>query len=402
MRILVLSWEYPPNVIGGMGKHVTELTPALAQLGLDVHIVTPRLNGGKDCEVVSPGVTVHRVDAPTAAEASDIYTSAWQANRALEGALEKLWAEVGSFDLIHAHDWLTSFAAIALKLAQKCPLIATIHATERGRARGAILHNDLQKSIHSAEWRLTYEAWRLIACSRFMADEIGQYFEVPYEKIDIIPNGIDLVPFEEHNLQSTPAFRALYAQPDEDIIFSVGRIVHEKGLHILLNSAPQILEKHPSAKFVIAGTGPALDWLRHLAWETGIGDKVLFPGFISDEDRNRLFKLASCAVFPSLYEPFGIVALEAMAAGCPVVISKVGGLAEVVEDGKTGITITPEDPASTARGVLRAINPGDDTICRQVENAQNVVRDVYSWENTAAQTLEVYERVVGERAQVDW
>lgn len=401
MRVLILTWEYPPNVVGGLGKHVAELVPALARLGLEMHVATPRMEGGELRETTPEGITIHRVDAPAAAEAPDIHTKAWQFNRALEGMLERLWAEVGGFDLIHAHDWLTSFAAIAMKLGHRCPLVATMHATERGRNRGGDLKDNLQKSIHNAEWRLTFESWRVIACSRYMASEIGRYFQVPQAKIDVIPNGVDPAPFERAKTRITPAFRALYARPDQDIVFSVGRMVHEKGFQVLIAAAPKVLAEHPSARFVIAGTGPALDWLRQLAWDIGIGDKVLFPGFISNEDRNRLFGLAACAAFPSLYEPFGIVALEAMAAGCPVVVSRVGGLSEVVEDGTTGLLVNPDDPDDTARKVLEVLKQPEAT-ARRVAAARQAAQETFSWSQIARQTRAVYERVIQERSETDW
>jgi glycogen synthase len=401
VRVLVLSWEYPPHVVGGLGQHVAELVPHLARLGVDVHLVSPRLKGGQRREEVATGLTVHRVDVSPAANVPDIYTKSWQVNRALEGALKTLWDEVDGFDLIHAHDWLTSFAAIARKLGHRCPLLTTMHATERGRAQGAHLQTDLQKLIHNAEWQLTFEAWRIIACSQFMADEIKRYFMVPHEKIDVIPNGVDPAPFEAAGEEITPSFRALYARPDQKIVFSVGRMVHEKGLQVLIGAAPEILAERPSTRFVVAGMGPALDWLRKMAWDIGVGENFLFPGFVSDEDRNRLFAMSACAVFPSLYEPFGIVALEAMAAGCPVIVSRVGGLAEVVEHGETGLLVPPDDAKAIADRVLQTLNDAAGTRAR-VEAARQTAKEIYSWSHIARDTLAVYEGIVRERTVTAW
>jgi glycogen(starch) synthase len=397
MRVLMLSWEYPPHVVGGLGKHVTELIPALARQGVEVHLLTPRWAGGEPREIAA-GITIHRVDPGTYND--NLYTTAWQTNLALEQYIERLWQEIGGFDLIHAHDWLVAFAASALKRKFRTPLLATIHATEKGRGRGN-LWNDLSQAIHSAEWWLTYEAWRIIACSAFMAQEVIHYFNVPSDKVDVVPNGVDLAPFRKYDGVDLSGFRAMYALPEEQIVFNVGRVVYEKGVHVLVEAVPRVLAAHPQAKFVIAGRGDMLDALRRRAWELGVGQKVLFCGYISDEDRNRLYKVAHCAVFPSLYEPFGIVALEAMAARCPVVVSEVGGLREVVRHGETGITVYPDNPASLAWGILHTLQHPEWTATR-VENAARVVERDYNWDLIAQQTVAIYQRIIRERAAVIW
>ncbi|MBC7265243.1 MAG: glycosyltransferase family 4 protein, partial [Chloroflexi bacterium] len=340
MRVLMLSWEYPPHIVGGLGRHVTELVPALARQGVEVEVVTPRWAGGEAREASPSGAVIHRVDPPDVGLA-DIFTSAWQTNtRLAEFAAPLVRPDpAGSSsrcraDILHAHDWLVSFAAVALKTNFHIPLLATIHATERGRGHG-YLGSDMSRAIHNAEWWLTFEAWRVICCSGYMASEVMGFFHVPPDKLDVIPNGVDTSVFDALDEEDLSYFRTMYALPDERIVFYVGRVVHEKGLHILVEAVPKVLSEHPEAKFVIAGTGGMLEALRRRAWELGVGPKVLFTGYIPDEARNRLYKVADVAVFPSLYEPFGIVALEAMAARTPVVASDVGGLHEVVKHGET-------------------------------------------------------------------
>lgn len=399
MRVLMLSWEYPPHVVGGLGKHVAELLPAQAGLGLEVHLVAPRFAGGESRERIGPAV-VHRVE-PAAQGEANFYTFAWQTNLMLEEYASRLWSELGGFDIIHAHDWLVAFSACALKRVYHAPLVATIHATERGRGRGE-LHGDQSRAINDVEWWLTYEAWRVICCSQYMAEEVRGYFGTPADKIDVIPNGVDPTPFQRWEGADLSAFRAMYALPEEKIVFYVGRIVYEKGLETLVRAVPLVLKDFPLAKFVIAGTGPHLEPAQRLAWELGVGPKVLFTGRISDDDRNRLFKVADCAVFPSLYEPFGIVALEAMAAKCPVVVSEVGGLKEVVRHAETGITVYPGNPESVAWGILHTLQHPEWTRLR-VENAYHTVLEEYNWPRIAGLTMGVYQRVVEERRRVtDW
>ncbi len=398
MRGLMLSWEYPPHVVGGLGKHVAGLLPALAGQGVEVHLVTPRWAGGEP-EERADGAVVHRVDPPRVNH-SDYYTAAWQTNLKMEGVCEQLWGEVGGFDLIHAHDWLVAFAANALKHNFKTPLLSTIHATERGRNRGS-LTNELQRAINNVEWWLTYESWRVICCSAFMAGEVMGFFDLPADKVDVVPNGVDTARFDRLEGVDLGRFRIMYALPSERIVFYVGRLVREKGLHTLVEAVPRVLAVYPQAKFVIAGTGPMAGELRHRAGELGVTPKILFTGFISDEDRDRLYKLADCAVFPSLYEPFGIVALEAMAAKTPVVVSEVGGLREVVEHGQTGVTVYPDNPDSLAWGILHTLQHPEWAEAR-VKNAYQRVLNEYNWDRIAGKTLAIYERIVRERAATEW
>lgn len=398
MRILMLSWEFPPHVVGGLGKHVAELVPALARQHMDIHLVTPAHQGQAGEEVIE-GVTVHRVAAPTVGF-PDFYTQAVQTNRALQRHAEHIITRMGSFDLIHNHDWLTSFAAEGLKHTYKLPLVSTVHATERGRGRG-YLSGDQAQRINDAEWRLTYESWRVICTTHYMVGEVQEYFGTPVDKVDIVPNGIDPTPFQALEQVDLGNFRRQYAAPDEKLVLYVGRIVHEKGVDTLVRSATQVLSAVPQAKFVVAGKGPELQRLRDLVESLHLWEKVLMAGFISDDERNRLYKVADCAVFPSLYEPFGIVALEAMAARTPVVVSEVGGLREVVRHAETGITIYPNNVDSCAWGIVHTLQH-PRWAQQRVDNAYQEVLTVYNWDTIARQTIQVYQRAVDERAHTAW
>jgi glycogen(starch) synthase len=397
MRVLMLAWEYPPHVVGGLGRHVAEIAPALAKQGVELCIVTPKWAGG-DVTEKSPGLTILRVDPPSVAM-PDYYTAVWQTNLKLKEVASRL-CQGEDIQLVHNHDWLTVFSAVALKRSFKLPLVSTVHATERGRAHGQLLDSQ-QRAIHSAEWWLTYESWRVICCSQFMANEVATYFGVPSDKIDVIPNGVNADRFARWEGVDLSLFRSMYALPWEQTVFYVGRIVQEKGLHVLLEAAPRVLVEHPSAKFVIAGTGYSLDSLRSRAWDLGVGEKALFTGYIPDDDRDRLFRISSCAVFPSLYEPFGIVALEAMAARTPVVVSLVGGLQEVVEHAETGITVYPDNPESLAWGINHTL-ARPDWAAQRAQNAHRMVLEEFNWDRIAQQTIEVYQRVIDERSTAGW
>ncbi len=425
MRILMLSWEYPPHIVGGLGAHVGALAPELARAGVEVRVLTPRLKGGAKTEVIGekggkrkkgtrgtrgrkgtrgtkgkskPQSVVERVNLQSPISNLDFFSDVQAINRRLEARGRELF-DAREFDLIHVHDWLVAFAGIALKHAYKTPLLATIHATERGRGRGG-LNGETAQAINATEWWLTYEAWRVITTSGFMADEVKSFFQVPSDKVGIVPNGVDSTPFDALGKRDLP-FRARWARKDERIVFSVGRVVHEKGAQVLLEAAPHVLAEFPDVKFIVAGTGWLVDTLKRRAVELGIAEKFIVAGFISDDERNRLLKVADVAVFPSLYEPFGIVALEAMAAKCPVVVSEVGGLREVVRHAETGITVYPDNAESLAWGILHTLKH-PDWAKQRAARAYRVVQSDFAWKRIAARTKEVYERVVRERKKVTW
>jgi glycosyltransferase involved in cell wall biosynthesis len=188
-------------------------------------------------------------------------------------------------------------------------------------------------------------------------------------------------------------FRAKYGDPNDKIVFSISRLVYEKGVHQLVQAAPQVLAECPEARILIAGRGPETDNLKRQAANLHVADRVNFIGFISDKDRSQLFRTAACAVFPSLYEPFGIVALEAMAMMCPVIVSDVGGFSEMVKHMETGITVYPDDANSIAWGILQTLNY-PSLAHNYALKARQSVELLFNWPRIAGLTIEVYQRVL--------
>jgi len=405
MKVLMLSWEYTPHIVGGLGKHVVEIVPELIADGVEVHLVTPRFKGGESTEPLnlpdgSPaqnGSTLYRID-PSGTQ-GDFFANTWHDNILVQGFCNHLIRQQGGFDLIHNHDWLSGFAAITLKHDFHLPLLSTIHATEMGR-NGGRLWEQMQHSIHMAEWWTVYESWRVIACSQYMSWEVQTYFGAPPDKIDVIPNGVDPRRFDALQGLDLAAFRRGYARTDQPIVYYVGRMVPQKGISTIIEAAPLVLREWPGVKFVLAGGGH-VDDLRAKANALGVSENIIFTGRVPDEVRDGLFKVADVAVFPSVYEPFGIVALEAMAAGTPVVVSDVGGLSEVVDMHETGIKVYPSDPGSLAWGILHTLhNP--QWSHQRAENANRVARTQYNWDLIAGMTVDVYNRVVREANASDW
>lgn len=398
MRVLIISWEFPPHMIGGLGKHVVELAATLMAQGWQVVVLTPQISGGEPHEITAEGVHVYRTAVADMAYGFISFNA--EVNELLDQAGRTLAEAVGGFDLIHVHDWLTAPAGIALKYAWKIPLIATIHATERGRGQGRLLGPQAER-INTIEWSLTFEAWRVIACSQFMAAQVNAYFATPWDKIDVVPNGVSILPNPFATTAHRQAFRRYYAEDDQPIAYYVGRIVYEKGLHILLDAWPKVLRSYAQARLVIAGAGPYLGELQDQASWLGIQDSVIFSGFITDAERDQLYHVADVAVFPSLYEPFGMVALEAMAACCPVVVAATGGLIEVVRSHETGLLIQPGNPQSLAWGLLHTLQNPEWTTAR-VTTAFQEARDNYGWSIIAERTAATYEQVKAEWDRGDW
>lgn len=397
MNVLHIAWEYPPHIVGGLGRHVAELLPALAGQGVKLAVVTPRLRDGPPAEF-DEGIAVRRVHVPDLWR-GDYPSFVSAVAPLLIEAAQKLQTELGTFDLIHAHDWLATEVGVALKHRWQVPLLATIHATERGRGRGS-LHGDAAKRINDLEWQLTFEAWRVIVCSRFMAGQIADYFQTPPDKIDVVPNGVHISGMPFGDADHWVAFRRRFVSDEHRMAFYVGRIVYEKGLHVLLDAWPTVTAA-VDAHLVIAGTGESLEQLKALAAALGLGTTVTFTGFITNEDRDRLYHAADLAVFPSLYEPFGIVALEALANACPIVVSNAGGLAEVVQHGVTGLVAPADDPRALADAIVASLSRPDMARARAAA-ALREIRDYYTWPRIACATIEVYERIVDEWRSGSW
>lgn len=395
MKILMLSWEYPPKNIGGLSTHVYYLSHALVAAGNDVHVITCE-EGTAPIEEYDKGVYVHRVE-PYKIETDDFIKWVMQLNFAMVEKATSIIKKEGYFDIIHAHDWLATFAARTIKWAFNIPIVCTIHATEYGRNNG--IKTDMQRYISSVEWMLSYDSWKVITCSNYMRQQISDVFSTPWDKIWVIPNGV-----ETHNFDfefDWLEFRRKFAIDDEKIIFFIGRHVFEKGVHNLIEAAPQIVNGCSRAKFIIAGKGPMSDELIDRVKSMGLTSKFLFTGYMDDDTRNKLYRVANVAVFPSLYEPFGIVALEAMSAGCPVVVSDTGGLGEIVEHRVNGLKAICGMPQSYGDNILEILR--DDALASNLkENAYKTVYEKYTWDKVSELTIKLYNSVKEETSGTEW
>ena len=387
MKILMLTWEYPPRVVGGIARVVYDLSKTLLKDGHDVTVVTYR-EGDAPYFEDDKGVKVYRVDNYMI-NPNNFIDWIMQLNFNLVAKANELIAKEGNFDVIHAHDWLVAYAAKTLKNSFNIPIVATIHATESGRNSG--IHDETQRYINDTEWMLTYEASEVIVNSNYMKNELQRLFGLPYEKINVVPNGVNLNLF--NGIERDYNFRRRYAMDNEKIILFMGRLVYEKGVQHLIAAMPKILNGYHDSKLIICGKGGMLDELKAEANALGLGQKVYFAGYMNGKDVQRMYKAADIAVFPSTYEPFGIVALEAMLSENPVVVSDIGGLNEIVQHRENGMKAYCGNPNSIADSILELLY--DHKLCADItKKAKNKVRNEYNWSKIAQDTHFTYQKAI--------
>ena len=387
MRIMMLTWEYPPRIVGGIARVVYDLSHMFAKKGHEVHVITYKEGNTKEFEK-DDGVYVHRIETYPI-NANNLIDWVMQFNFCVIEKAADVIKEFGKFDVIHAHDWLVAYSARAIKNSYKIPLVATIHATESGRNKG--IHDRNQGYVNDVEWLLTYEASDVICNSMFMKNEIKNLFGKPSEHVHVIPNGINIHKFDEKYRDWD--FRRNYASDNEKIVFFAGRIVYEKGIQVLLDAIPKIIQNYNDVKFVIAGRGPCLDELKEQANRLGIANRVYFTGYLNDVQITKMYKAIDVAVFPSLYEPFGIVALEGMLSGAATVVADTGGLNEIVSHGIDGLKSYSGNCNSLADSILEALFNHD--LCVQMaKNAHDKVVSEFNWDVIARKTMDVYKETI--------
>ena len=388
MKILMLTWEYPPRIVGGIARVVHDLSKRLIKDGHEVTVVTYRDSADVPEYENDKGVNVYRVDNYMI-HPNNFIDWIMQLNFNMLSKATEIINKEGGFDVIHAHDWLVTYAAKSLKNAYDIPIVATIHATEAGRNSG--IHDETQRYINDTEWMLTYEATEVIVNSNYMKNEIQRLFGLPFDKINVIPNGINLSNFT--GIERDYDFRRQYAMDNEKIILYVGRLVYEKGVQHLIAAMPKILSNYHDAKLIIAGRGGMMDELRAEANNLGLNDKIYFTGYLNSKQVQKMYKCADVAVFPSTYEPFGIVALEAMLAGVPTVVSDVGGLDEIVTHGVDGMKSYAGNANSIADSVTALLY--DHQLATNVsKKAKQKVKEQFNWEKIAQDTHFTYEKAI--------
>ena len=384
MKILMVSWEYPPVVIGGLGRHVHHLATELAAAGHEVVVLSRRPTGTDPKSHPTTDEVAEGVRVIAAAQDPHEFTfgadmMAW--TMAMGHAMTRAGLSLKDWrpDLVHAHDWLVAHPAVALAEFFDVPLVSTIHATEAGRHSGWV-SGEVSRQVHALESWLVHETDSLIACSASMREEITELFAPGLSEVNVIPNGIDTDgwPF---------TMRESHDGPAELLYF--GRLEYEKGVHDAIAALPRIRRAHPGTTLTIAGEGTQYDFLVEQARKHRVVKAVNFVGRLEHSDLLAALRRADAAVLPSHYEPFGIVALEAAATGIPLVTSNAGGLGEAVIDGVTGLSYPPRDIAALTAAVCTALDDPVAAQDRAIAARERLTSD-FSWPTVAEQTGAVY------------
>ncbi|HWF49754.1 MAG TPA: glycosyltransferase family 4 protein [Solirubrobacteraceae bacterium] len=386
----MISWEYPPVIEGGLGRHVRKLSEHLVKDGVEMHVLT-RGSGRLPVEEERHGVIVHRVREPPYPKDIDAFVRWVDAMNADMYEMGMELCERLEFDLVHSHDWLVAGAAQRVARRIGRPWLTTIHATEFGRHQGYVKTYP-QSHIHASERKMARRADAVITCSRYMGSHVATVFGVPSERITVIPNGIDPRDLEPV-VADLPALRARYASPEERLVLLVGRLVYEKGFHLALDALAPVIKRSGNVRFVVAGTGTAEAELKRQARRLGLRAHGSFLGWVGDDMLHSLYRVAEIAIVPSIYEPFGLVALEAMASGCLCIVADTGGLREVVPgDGTVGLRFPSRDSAALGE-LLEQVLTDDAGRTRLVAEARaHVLR--FDWVAVAGRTRELYEGMV--------
>jgi len=378
---LMLTWEFPPRIIGGISTHVYHLSRALVEKGTSVRVITCDFPNAPAEEIID-GVPVSRVDSGRVPE-SNFLLWIYHLNSQMISKTTELF-ETERFDLIHAHDWVVGRAAVELKNRLGLPLISTIHATEIGR--GGSLDGEYRRKVRDIERLLVEQSDGIICCSNYMLDHIQYVLGAVKTKIRVIPNGVEASRF---NNGRQPQLIPTGVSEDRKTILYVGRIVREKGIFTLLDAFEKLRKQGKDVSLVLVGEGPLKEDLAKEVLRRKLNDRVKLAGFVDEKKLVSLYNSSDAFVLPSHYEPFGMVALEAMASRVPVVVSDVGGLSEIVEDGITGVKVPAANPSTLAEGILRVLE--DRELSEQLkENAYRAVQERYRWDMIAEKTIEAY------------
>ena len=296
--------------------------------------------------------------------------------------------EVGDrydFDVVHGHDWLVASAGDHLAKRFRCPFVVTIHATEYGRHQGWVDKHP-QSYIHGVERWMANRAERVITCSAYMREHVADIYGLEEERIAVIPNGID--PSELVPVDDLDTLRARFAEPDERLVLLVGRLVYEKGFQLALEALPGLIERVGNVRFLVAGSGTAEAELREQASELGLDEHGTFLGWIGDDVLHSLYRIADLTVVPSIYEPFGLVALEAMASGCPCLVADTGGLREVVPQRERGPALPLARPGVAGQMAERLLTDAALRDRLVAEASEHVLS--FDWADVARQAGPLY------------
>jgi glycosyltransferase involved in cell wall biosynthesis len=379
MKIAMIGWEYPPFKSGGLATHCYGLTRSLADKNIKVYFFMPKTKHKANSD--QPNLVIKEVgeteifpyDRPEdKALAGNFFEAVHRYNQLVVAKVKAVAKVEGKFDFIHAHDWLTMEAATILKEEMGVPMVLTIHSTEYDRS-GWLNPNQWFIDI---EKKGMEKADRIIAVSHLTK-------RVIVEKYGINPNIISVV----HN--------AVYPFPEgkkQEIVLFLGRLTIQKGAEFFLKAARKVLDYEPDVIFVVAGEGDMLPRLIDQAVDLGISNRVIFTGRLTEEEVKYIYGISSVYIMPSVSEPFGITALEAISAGTPTIASKTAGVCETFDNCIKVDFWDTDEIASKIIPLLRY----ESLRKTLAENGKQEI-ELFTWDNVAGKTIDVYNGINVER-----
>jgi glycogen(starch) synthase len=414
MKIAVLVYEYPPKIVGGLGTYAAEITRKFVLMDHDVTVFTMNDDAGTlPTREIWRGIEIHR---PLHIDVSDSLPDViaddikkWGRGLNLFGKLlvynyltasklinELIKKEGIKYDVVVAHDWLSVMGGVTVKKESGLPLAFHVHSTEKGRTLG-----NGSSVVSNIELRGATMANMIITVSYAMKDELIQ-LGFPRDKIYVSYNGVDPQKYTPESVspEQLRKIRESYGLKDNDLmILFLGRLVGVKGVDKLIMAMPHVLMKIPKAKLVIVGVGDLQEYLTNLVKTMRLDDYVKFRfDFISEEERILHYAACDVAVFPSLYEPFGIVALEAMSMERPVVVGAAGvsGMREIViccSEEQCGYHIDPNNPSDIAWGITSALESPERRKWLGKNGRKRVLKE-FTWTRIAEKTVNLYEQLL--------
>ncbi|MCJ7559095.1 glycosyltransferase family 4 protein [Candidatus Bathyarchaeota archaeon] len=414
MKIAVLVYEYPPKIVGGLGTYAAEITRKFVLMDHDVTVFTMNDDGGTlPTREIWRGIEIHR---PLHIDVSDSLPDViaedikkWGRGLHLFSKLlvynyltaaklinELIKKEGVKYDVVVAHDWLSVMGGITVKKEVGLPLAFHVHSTEKGRTLG-----NGSSVVSNIELRGANIADMIVTVSYAMKDELIQ-LGFPRDKIYVSYNGVDPQKYNPGSVSAERVrkIRVSYGLKEDNLmILFLGRLVGVKGVDKLIMAMPHILSKIPKARLVIVGVGDLQEYLTNLVRTMRLDEYVKFRfDFISEEERILHYAACDVAVFPSLYEPFGIVALEAMSMERPVVVGAAGvsGMREIVvccNEEQCGYHIDPNNPSDIAWGIISALESPEKRKWLG-KNGRKRVLNEFTWSKIAEKTVELYEKML--------
>lgn len=382
----MISWEYPPAIAGGVAAHVDGLAHAMAAAGHEVVVIT-RTHPGVDADAVLGGVRVLRADTEMPWLDGGELARVASGNHRLVARAAMLGTWVP--DVVHAHDWTAAWAGDVLASLTGVPLVTTLHGTERSR-HGGHLPPGPSTDVNAVEWWAAFRSDRLVTGTRLMVREIVDGFELDPAAVHRIPNGIDPGWWRSDGPDANDP------DPQGPLVLTWGRVQYEKGFQVLARAMSTLRQRLPGIHCTIAGRGSFLPELQSQVDIEGVNDIVDLPGFVADPELRALIHRAACVAIPSLYEPFGIVALEALAGGAPLVVADTGGLAELVGGTGSALLFEPGNAEELADRIEQVVTDADLAAELRRRGAR-LLEATYTWDAIAARTVDVYADVIRER-----